>query len=111
MHATTAVQALSALAQENRLAIFRLLVQADQQGLVVGQIAETLGIAAATLSFHLKTLTHGGLITSRQEGRFVRYMARFDAMHGLLDYLSENCCGSTAAACVPAASTTAKECL
>lgn len=101
MQVAAAVQALSALAQENRLAVFRLLVQTGPQGLVVGQIAEALGMAAATLSFHLKTLTQGGLVTSQQEGRFIRYVANFDAMHDLLDYLSENCCGSSAAACIP----------
>jgi ArsR family transcriptional regulator, arsenate/arsenite/antimonite-responsive transcriptional repressor len=108
MQSTTAVQALSALAQENRLAIFRLLVQAGPEGLVVGQIAEELAIPAATLSFHLKTLAQGGLVTSRQEGRFVRYVALFDAMHGLLNYLSENCCGSDAAVCAPDSSTKVK---
>ena len=69
---------------------------------MVGQIAESLPIPQATLSFHLKTLAHGGLIHSRQEGRFVRYVADFDAMHGLIDYLSENCCGSDRSICAPA---------
>ncbi|HRH81704.1 MAG TPA: metalloregulator ArsR/SmtB family transcription factor [Thiobacillaceae bacterium] len=110
MLSNTAVQALSALAQEHRLAIFRLLVQAGPAGLVVGQIAETLAIPAATLSFHLKTLSHGGLVHSRQEGRFIRYTADFEAMHGLIDYLSENCCGSTAAACAPVSTPACKEC-
>lgn len=105
MQVTTAVQALSALAQENRLAVFRLLVQAGPEGLVVGQIAETLAIPAATLSFHLKTLSQGGLVSSRQEGRFIRYVADFNAMHGLINYLSENCCGSDAAACTPTTAT------
>jgi len=99
-----AVQALSALAQESRLAIFRLLVQAGPEGLVVGRIAEALGIPAATLSFHLKTLAQGGLVRGRQEGRFVRYVADFEAMHGLIGYLSENCCGGDAAACAPVGS-------
>ncbi len=101
MQSSNAVQALSALAQENRLAVFRLLIQAGPSGLVVGQIADTLAIPAATLSFHLKTLAQGGLVTSQQEGRFVRYIANFDAMHGLIDYLSENCCGTDASACAP----------
>jgi ArsR family transcriptional regulator, arsenate/arsenite/antimonite-responsive transcriptional repressor len=96
-----AVRALAALAQETRLAIFRLLVHAGPAGLVAGQIAEALGIPAATLSFHLKALAHGNLVHGRQEGRFVRYLADFDAMHDLLDYLSENCCGGDAAACAP----------
>lgn len=96
-----AVQALSALAQESRLAIYRLLVQAGPAGLVAGQVGEALGIPPATLSFHLKTLAQGGLVHGRQEGRFVRYVADFEAMHGLIDYLSENCCGGDRAACVP----------
>lgn len=109
MQATTAVQALSALAQENRLAVFRLLVQAGPEGLVVGQIADELAIPAATLSFHLKTLSQGGLVSFRQEGRFVRYLADFNAMHGLIDYLSENCCGVDASACTPSTTTNRKK--
>ncbi len=109
MQVTTAVQALSALAQENRLAVFRLLVQAGPEGLVVGQIADELAIPAATLSFHLKTLAQGGLVSSRQEGRFVRYVADFTAMHSLIDYLSENCCGVDASACAPSTATNRKK--
>jgi len=101
MKSEFAVQALSALAQETRLSIFRLLIQAGADGLFPGQIADCLGVAATTLSFHLKTLVHAGLAHSRQEGRFVRYQADFDVMHGLIDYLTENCCGSDASACVP----------
>ncbi len=96
-----AVRALAALAQESRLAIYRLLVQAGPVGLVAGQIGDALGIAPATLSFHLKTLAHSGLVTQRQEGRFVRYSADFNAMHALIDYLSANCCGSDRSACLP----------
>lgn len=93
MESTSAVTALAALAQESRLAIFRLLVQAGPGGMVAGRIAEILAIPAATLSFHLKILSQSGLVQSRQEGRFVRYGTDFDTMHGLIDYLSENCCG------------------
>ncbi len=109
MYAISAVQALSALAQETRLAVFRMLVQAGPEGLVVGQIAEALAIPDATLSFHLKTLTQGGLVSSRNEGRFVRYQANFAAMHGLLDYLSENCCGGDPASCYPKTSDKVKQ--
>jgi DNA-binding transcriptional ArsR family regulator len=101
MESTQVVNALSALAQESRLAIFRLLVQAGPEGIVVGVIAERLAIPLPTLSFHLRTLVHGGLIQSRHEGRFVRYTANFEAMHGLVDYLSENCCGGDPAVCAP----------
>lgn len=103
MNSSTALQALVALAQETRLAVFRLLVEAGPAGLVAGQLAEALGVPAATLSFHLKTLAHGGLVSGRQEGRYVRYVADFAAMHGLLGYLSENCCGGDPAACAPQA--------
>lgn len=101
MNSETAVLALAALAQESRLAIYRQLVQAGPSGLVAGQIGAALGIPAATLSFHLKTLAHGGLVTYRQEGRYTRYYADFAAMHALIDYLSENCCGGTRASCAP----------
>ena len=103
-----AVTALSALAQESRLAIFKLLVQAGPGGLVVGQISEAVLIPPATLSFHLKTLLQGGLVESRQEGRFVRYVARFEAMHALISYLGDNCCGGDNSLC-EAASTVSNE--
>lgn len=100
-NAETAVQALAALAQESRLAIYRLLVQAGPAGLVAGRIGEVLGIPAATLSFHLKNLAHSGLVHPHQEGRYVRYTADFAAMHALIDYLSANCCGADRAVCAP----------
>jgi ArsR family transcriptional regulator len=100
METTQAVQALSALAQESRLAIFRLLVQAGREGLAAGAIGEKLDLPPATLSFHLAGLTRAGLAQSRQDGRFVIYSANFESMNGLLGFLTENCCGG--AACVPA---------
>lgn len=95
------VQALAALAQRNRLAIYRQLVQAGPQGMVAGAMAEALHLPAATQSFHLRTLAQAGLIRGVQEGRFVRYTADFGVMHGLIDYLSENCCGSGPQSCQP----------
>jgi DNA-binding transcriptional ArsR family regulator len=92
MKSTDVVTALAALAQDTRLGVFRLLVQQGPSGMAAGEIAERLGIAPATLSFHLKELTHAGLVTARQAGRFVFYAARFDAMNELLAYLTENCC-------------------
>jgi ArsR family transcriptional regulator len=89
---TQAVQALSALAQGSRLAIFRLLVQAGPAGLAAGSIGEKLDLPPATLSFHLAGLTRAGLARSRQEGRFVIYSADFGSMNALVDYLTENCC-------------------
>jgi ArsR family transcriptional regulator, arsenate/arsenite/antimonite-responsive transcriptional repressor len=90
-----AVKALAALAQETRLSLFRLLVQAGEAGLSAGQIAKELNIPNATLSFHLKELTHADLITARQESRFIFYAANFSAMNELLAFLTENCCAGT----------------
>lgn len=92
MEHKTAVNTLAALAQESRLAIFRLLVTAGPQGLAVGRIGEQLHIAPATLSFHLKELARADLICPRQESRFIYYSANFSAINGLLGYLSDNCC-------------------
>ena len=100
METKQAIDALSALAQESRLAIFRLLVQAGPQGLPAGAIGEKLDVPPATLSFHLAGLTRAGLAQSRQEGRFVIYSASFDSMNALVAFLTENCCGG--AACAPA---------
>ncbi|MDN5872676.1 MAG: metalloregulator ArsR/SmtB family transcription factor [Nitrococcus sp.] len=93
MESETAVKLLSALAQESRLSVFRLLVRVGPQGLPAGQIAERLGVPANTLSFHLKELSHAGLVSARPRGRFVIYAADFATMNGLIAYLTENCCG------------------
>jgi len=93
METKQAVQALGALAQDSRLGIFRLLVQAGPEGMAAGQIGEKLDLPPATLSFHLAGLSRAGLAQSRQEGRFVIYSADFAAMNALLGFLSENCCG------------------
>ena len=93
METKQAVQALSALAQDTRLAIFRLLVQAGPQGMAAGQIGDKLDLPPATLSFHLAGLTRAGLARSRPEGRFVIYTADFEAVNALVGFLSENCCG------------------
>jgi DNA-binding transcriptional ArsR family regulator len=86
------VARLTALAQATRLALFRLLVEAGPAGLTPGVIAERLDVAAPTLSFHLKELTHAGLIRALQQGRYIVYSADFDAMNALIGYLTENCC-------------------
>ena len=96
METSNVLSALAALAQETRLAIYRLLVEFAPEGLPAGQIAERLGIAPASLSFHLKELWRAGLLVPRQDGRFVWYRADIDAMNGLIGYLSENCCRSSA---------------
>ena len=103
MKTTQAVKALAALAQETRLAIYRLLVQQGPEGLPAGTIAGRLNIPGATLSFHLKELTHAGMVVFRQDGRFIYYSASYEQMNGLLAYLTENCCGgqSCAPVCKP----------
>ncbi len=93
MNAPDAVRALGALAQEHRLAAFRLLVQAGAGGLPAGAIAERLGIAASSLSFHLAALTHAGLVAPHRQGRQVIYAVNYPAMNALMGYLTENCCG------------------
>ena len=97
MKTPEAVKALAALAQDTRLAIYRLLVRQGPDGLPAGTIAERLDVPAATLSFHLKELAHAGMIGSRQDGRFVYYFANYGRMNDLLGFLSENCCQGDAA--------------
>ena len=103
MKTAEAVKALAALAQDTRLAVYRLLVRQGPEGMAAGAIAESLELPAATLSFHLKELANAGMAQSRQDGRFVFYSANYDRMNGLLGYLTENCCqcGPGAAACAP----------
>src|SRR5439155_26037432 len=95
-----AVAALGALAQDTRLGLFRLLVTAGPAGLPAGAIAERLGVAPSSLSFHLQQLLHAGLVTQRRLGRQLIYAAEYGAMNELLAYLTENCCGR-AASCMP----------
>ncbi|QEE26457.1 winged helix-turn-helix transcriptional regulator [Rhodanobacter glycinis] len=102
MQTPQAIAALSALAQESRLAVYRLLVQHAPDGLAASAIAEKLGLANATLSFHLKELVHAGLITSRQDGRFIYYSPVMDTMTALVGYLTENCCSASGKSCKPA---------
>jgi ArsR family transcriptional regulator len=99
MEKTDAVAALAALAQENRLDVFRLLVQAGPEGLSAGAVAEKLSLAPNTLSFHFDRLRHAGLVTCTRNGRSLIYAARYETMNGLLGYLSANCCAGVAADC------------
>ncbi|MBK6374673.1 MAG: helix-turn-helix transcriptional regulator [Saprospiraceae bacterium] len=92
MEMNIAIKALTALAHETRLTIFRLLVQAGESGVSAGQLAKELSIPNATLSFHLKELSNADLVSARQESRFIYYSANFETMNGLLGYLIENCC-------------------
>lgn len=108
METTQALAALAALAHDSRLRVYRALVQAGPQGLSAGQLAAETGTPPSSLSFHLKELFHAALVQSRSHGRYVIYSARFDTMHALIDYLSENCCGGIGCApTLPAACNTA----
>jgi DNA-binding transcriptional ArsR family regulator len=102
MESGQAVVALEALAQESRLGIFRLLVEAGPAGMPAGRIAGRMKLPAPTLSFHLAQLKHGGLIVCRREGRSLIYTANFGEMNELVLFLTENCCGTGAGACAPA---------
>lgn len=93
MKTNDVLKALAALAQGTRLEIYRLLVQQGPEGLPASAIAEKLGLPNATLSFHLKELSHAGLATARHDGRFIFYSAHYPTMNQLVGYLTENCCG------------------
>jgi DNA-binding transcriptional ArsR family regulator len=103
-----AVTALAALAQDNRLDVFRLLVQAGPSGMAAGQIAAALDLAPNTLTFHFDRLRAAGLVTVRREGRSMIYAARYETMNGLLDYLTANCCQGAPGACPPGSCAPAK---
>ena len=103
MEKSNAVAALAALAQDNRLDVYRLLVQAGPDGLPAGQVASALKLAPNTLTFHFDRLRGAGLVSVRRDGRSIIYAARYDTMNALLSYLTENCCQGRADRCVPAA--------
>jgi DNA-binding transcriptional ArsR family regulator len=102
------VAALAALAQENRLEVYRLLVQAGPAGMAAGEVASALGIAPSTLSFHFDRLRHSGLVSVARQGRSLIYAARYETMNNLLGYLTENCCGGRPELCEPVACKPAK---
>src|SRR5579863_5346670 len=102
MEKSNAVAALAALAQDNRLDVYRLLVQAGPDGMPAGAVAEALGLAPNTLTFHFDRLRVAGLVTVRREGRSMIYAARYEAMNGLVSFLTENCCNGAPESCAPA---------
>ena len=104
MQTKTAITSLAALAHDSRLAVFRLLVQAGPEGMAASKISEALEIPPSSLSFHLKELSHAGLLTGTQDGRYIHYAANYDAMNGLITFLTENCCGGNPCTpvCTPA---------
>jgi ArsR family transcriptional regulator, arsenate/arsenite/antimonite-responsive transcriptional repressor len=101
MESKIAVAALGALAQDSRLQVYRLLVQSGSEEMAASEIAARLEIPANTMSFHLKTLSHAGLIQARQDGRFIYYSTNYEQMNALLAFLTENCCGGQS--CTPVA--------
>jgi len=105
-----AVSALAALAQETRLSIYRILVQAGPEGVSAGRIGEELEVAPATLSFHLKELSHAGLVSSRQEGRFIYYSANFERMAAIMTFLTHNCCQGMPQECLTVNDTQVASC-
>ena len=102
MKKSEALAALAALAQETRLDIYRVLVQAGKDGMAAGKIGEELGLPSATLAFHLKELKHAGLVTFTREGRSLIYAAIYPTMNALLAFLTENCCGRPSSVSLPA---------
>jgi len=106
MDSPQVIRALGALAQEHRLAAWRLLVQAGPEGMPAGLLAERVGVAASTMSFHLAQLGHAGLVTQRRQGRSIIHAADYAAMTALMAFMTENCCGGapcgTEAGCTPA---------
>src|SRR5690242_1182977 len=101
MRKPDALAALAAMAQDNRLDIFRLLVEAGRDGMPAGAVAEALGLAPNALTFHLDRLRDAGLVTVRRDGRSMIYAARYETMNALIAYLTENCCRGRAEECAP----------
>ena len=110
METKDAVRALAALAQETRLSIFRLLVEAGPQGVAVGRIGESLAVPGATLSFHLKELANAGLTSTRQEGRFFYYSVDYEHMAALMSFLTQNCCRGMPEECLTVMETALGSC-
>ena len=110
MEIKEAVTALAALAQETRLSIFRLLVEAGPEGVSAGRIGENLEVPAATLSFHLKELSRAGLVSARQEKQFIFYAVDFERMAELMTFLTQNCCQGMPQACLTVVETALGSC-
>jgi ArsR family transcriptional regulator, arsenate/arsenite/antimonite-responsive transcriptional repressor len=110
MEIDSAVTSLGALAQETRLSIFRLLVEAGPEGVSAGRIGDTLEVPAATLSFHLKELSRAGLVSSRQERQFIYYAVDFERMAQLMTFLTQNCCRGMPEKCLTVVETALGRC-
>ena len=109
MDSGSAIDALAALAQEHRLSLFRLLVQAGDEGMSAGAIARALGVPNSSLSFHLAQLRNAGLILQERQQRSLIYRANYPVMNALVGYLTENCCAGAGCGAGPACETTAQE--
>jgi DNA-binding transcriptional ArsR family regulator len=109
MEKMAAVAALAALAQDNRLDAYRLLVEAGPSGMPAGEVAAALDLPPNTLTFHFDRLRVAGLVTVRREGRSMIYAARFDTMNALIAYLTKNCCAGAAKKCAPLAGKSARK--
>jgi ArsR family transcriptional regulator len=101
MEADKVIRALGALAQEHRLAVFRLLVQAGPEGMAAGALAQALEVPASSMSFHLAQLANAGLVTQQRHSRSIVYSADYAVMNGLMAYLTENCCAGNACVAAP----------
>lgn len=104
MDLNSVIKALAALAQEHRLAVYRLLVQAGPDGMSAGILADKIGVPPSSMSFHLAQLANAGLVTQRRQSRSIIYSADYDAMNGVMDYLTENCCGGMSCSAMTACS-------
>lgn len=110
MEIKAAVTALAALAQETRLSIYRLLVEAGPEGVAAGRIGETLKVPGATMSFHLKELVRAGLVSARQEKQFIYYAVDFERMAELMTFLTQNCCHGMPQECITVVETALGSC-
>ena|SRR5687767_6019112 len=110
MEIKEAVSALAALAQETRLSIYRLLIEAGPEGVAAGRIGETLKVPGATMSFHLKELVRAGLVSSRQEKQFIYYAVDFERMAQLMTFLTQNCCQGMPQECLTTVETALGRC-
>ena len=110
MEANETIAALAALAQETRLSVFRLLIACGPEGMSAGEVGDTLEVPPATLSFHFKELSHAGLVTSRQQGRYVYYAANFAQMAALMSFLTQNCCKGMPQECLTIVETALGRC-
>ena len=102
MEKIDAVAALAALAQDSRLDVFRLLVEAGPEGIPAGEIARALKLSPSVLTFHFDRLRDAGLVSARRDGRSIIYAAKFETMNALLSFLTENCCKGAPETCAPA---------